>query len=219
MPRRDRARACHYNRAQAAAMTQTARTAFDHLLDATRALYAARPTLGEFCPMPTDLDWDDAKPALDFPVSAHVQGWQAEGTGPDATFHRAVQAGAPHAFWTRTYSEAEVGAHFLANYGYFELFGPTGHYQSATARGYVAYWGAGLEYDWHRHEAEELYYVVSGGGLFLSEGAADALLGPGETRLHRSNQPHALHLTQGPILTFILWRGDGMDGLPSMGRG
>jgi hypothetical protein len=36
----------------------------------------------------------------------------------------------------------------------------------------------------------------------------------GDTRMHNSNQPHALTMTDGPILTFVLWRGAGMAGLP-----
>ena len=37
------------------------------------------------------------------------------------------------------------------------------------------------------------------------------------TRMHSSNQPHALTMTDGPILTFVLWRGNGVEGLPLMG--
>jgi len=58
---------------------------------------------------------------------------------------------------------------------------------------------------------------VSGAGYFESEGAKPALLQTGDTRMHHSNQPHALTMTQGPILAFVLWRGAGMAGLPFMG--
>ena len=37
------------------------------------------------------------------------------------------------------------------------------------------------------------------------------------TRIHHSNQPHALTMLHEPILALVLWRGDGMDGLPLMG--
>jgi hypothetical protein len=35
--------------------------------------------------------------------------------------------------------------------------------------------------------------------------------------MHHNYQPHALTMTDGPILTFVLWRGAGMEGLPLMG--
>lgn len=124
----------------------------------------------------------------------------------------------PYAHWTRTYTEAEVGAHFLRHYGYFELVGPTGHYIDERTRAYVAYWGAGLDYDWHSHQAEELYFVVSGSGHFRSEGDDDAKLGRGGVRTHRSNQRHALRIEQDPILTFVLWRGPGLTELPVMAK-
>ena len=105
----------------------------------------------------------------------------------------------------------------MQDYGYHELYGPNGHFQTDQGRAYVGYWGRGLYYPWHRHEAEEIYAVVSGSGYFESQGAEAALLKMGDTRMHNSNQPHALTMTDGPILTFVLWRGAGMAGLPLMG--
>jgi len=191
--------------------------AFDTLLQAARSLTDEMAAITEFVPWPEDLHWAGLK-HTDIPARAQVQNWQAEGTGAAADLHRAVQSAAPFADWMQTYTEVEVGKHFLENYGYFELFGPNGHYHSKQARAFIAYWNAGLDYDWHHHLAEELYVVVSGSGLFMSEGENDALLTRGETRLHLTDQPHALSMTQGPILTYVLWRGAGMDNLPKMGR-
>lgn len=193
------------------------KAAFDTLLDAVKTLHQAHPALSDFAPWPADLEWADLA-ARDFPVSDLIQDWTCADFGPEADIHRALQGAAPGAHWLRTYSEAEVGAHFLANYGYIELYGPTGQYRSGQGRGFLAYWGGGLEYDWHVHEAEELYFVLSGSGLFMSEGAETALLKRGATRMHASMQPHALHLPEGPILTYIPWRGNGLDGPPKMGK-
>ena len=193
------------------------KAAFDILLSAVKALHDARPVLQEFAPWPSDLTWA-ALPAQDFPVSQLVQAWACADSSPEAAVHSALQAAAPGAHWLRTYTEDEVGAQFLANYGYIELYGPGGQYHSQQGRGFIAYWGGGLEYDWHVHVAEELYYVLSGAGLFFSEGEDAALLGRGDTRQHATMQPHALHMTAGPILAYVPWRGAGMDGLPQMGR-
>lgn len=191
--------------------------AFDTLLQTAKLLTDEMAAITDFVPWPEDLRWAGLN-HTDIPARTQVQNWKAEGTGAAADLHRAVQSAAPFADWMQTYTEAEVGKHFLENYGYFELFGPSGHYHSTQARSFIAYWNAGLEYDWHHHLAEELYVVLSGSGLFMSEGETDALLTRGETRLHLTDQPHALSLTQGPILTYVLWRGPGMDNLPKMGR-
>ena len=82
-------------------------------------------------------------------------------------------------------------------------------------RGYVAYWGAGLNYDWHSHQAEELYLTLAGGAVFRVDGN-EAFVGSNETRHHESWQSHAMTTTEQPILTFVLWRGDGMGDLPRM---
>ena len=38
------------------------------------------------------------------------------------------------------------------------------------------------------------------------------------TRLHSGWQPHAMNTGAEPILTYVLWRGAGLEGLPLMGR-
>ena len=71
--------------------------------------------------------------------------------------------------WQRTYKEEEVGSDFLNRYGYYELIGPEGHYHSNKIRGFIAYWGEKLTYDWHSHEAEEIYFILAGSGLFRTK--------------------------------------------------
>ena len=105
----------------------------------------------------------------------------------------------------------------MQRYGYVELLGPSGHFVDHTTRAYIGYWGEGLVYPWHAHQAEELYFVVAGGAEFaVADGRYQR--GVGDTQLHTANQPHAMTTSpegQG-ILTFVLWRGDGLAGLPSM---
>ncbi|WP_254604115.1 dimethylsulfonioproprionate lyase family protein [Leisingera sp. ANG59] len=150
------------------------------------------------------------------PAQDQVAGFTQQGTAETQPLIDALHTAAGEAHWTQTYTEAEVGAHFLQNYGYFELFGPTGHFRSTQLRGYIAYWGAGLKYDWHSHEAEELYVVLGGGAQFLTE-ENESWLGAGDTRLHGGWQPHAMNTEAEPILTYVLWRGAGLTGLPLMG--
>ncbi len=129
----------------------------------------------------------------------------------------AILASADDIEWRRTYTEQEVGADFMRRYGYFELLGPSGHFFDQSTRAFIGYWGTGLHYPWHAHQAEELYFVIAGSAEFaVSEERCHR--GVGDTQLHTANQPHAMTTAKDGhgILTFVMWRGDGLDGLPAM---
>ncbi|KIC41789.1 hypothetical protein RA28_20630 [Ruegeria sp. ANG-S4] len=186
----------------------------EDVLEAARHLHQSHPDLAAFADWPTDLA---AAPLPATPVPATRLVSEFDLTGTEATQHliSAVAATADQAHWKLTYSEEEVGADFLARYGYYELFGPKGHFHSNQLRGYIAYWGAGLLYDWHSHEAEEIYLALAGGARFKSE-QDEAFVGPGQTRQHHGRQSHAMITKDQPILSFVLWRGAGLGDLPRM---
>ncbi len=186
----------------------------DDVLEAARQVHLAHPKLGAFAAWPDDLTPTDLRPA---PISATdlVRDIDVDGGAPTRDLTAAIKATAHLAQWKHTYTEEEVGADFLSKYGYYELFGPTGHFHSTQLRGYVGYWGAGLNYDWHSHQAEELYLTLAGGAVFRIDGD-DTYVGPNQTRQHSSWQSHAMTTTDQPILTFVLWRGEGMGDLPQM---
>lgn len=156
------------------------------------------------------------KPAVSISAAAILREWESGHIPETADLHDAMRAIVDLVEWQQTYTEEEVGADYLNRFGYFELVGPKGHFQTPDLRAYVAYWGAGLTYDWHLNQAEELYYIISGEALFMAEGTKPAVLKPGDVRLHRSNQPHAKTTTHHPILALVLWRGDGLLGIPRM---
>ena len=170
----------------------TARAALERLLAAARDWHAALPHI------PLML----ANPGATTPASAPIC----------AT----LLAAAPHVEWRHTYSETEVGRDFLNAFGWFELAGPDGHFITRQTRMTVGFWGPGLHYDWHQHPAEEIYSVVAGAGRFALDGAPDQMLGAGETRFHPGETRHALTTTDQPVLTFVLWRGDGLADDPRM---
>lgn len=189
-------------------------TTLDHVLAAARQVHQNHPDMSGFAPWPDDLVSAELSPRH-IPAVDLVQAFD-EPAQPDMQhLVSAVRDKAHLASWKRTYTEEEVGADFRNRYGYYELFGPTGHFHSTQLRGYIAYWGAGLHYDWHSHEAEEIYLTLAGEGLFKLEDQ-EARLGSGKTRMHGSWQRHALITESHPILTFVLWRGAGMGDLPQM---
>lgn len=185
------------------------------LLKAVQRLHEATPALAGYAAWPDDLSPQSVMPN---PVAAsQTLGVRSlRGTRSTAPVIRALRRAAHELHWKQTYSEAEVGAQFLETYGYVELFGPTGHFRSARLRGYIGYWGPDLVYDWHDHEAEELYFTLAGRAVFAAKGAENVVLKPGESRAHTANQPHMMMTLDQPYLTYALWRGDGMEGLPRM---
>ena len=179
-------------------------TLFRRLLAVTHEVHAASPDLRNFADWPTDLAYV-APHQRSIPVLPQIRAMAGEGA-----LQAALAAVADHADWIQTYSEAEVGRHFLDNYGYIELFGPTGIFTSTQCRAFIGYWGHGLYYPMHDHEAEEAYLVISGRCRFEAEGADLVDLGAGGVRIHASYQKHAMEMRDEPMLALCLWRGAGM---------
>lgn len=192
-------------------------TAMEALHCAAGELVRATPALSAFAAYPTTAPAQPLAPVA-IPGVAHLSADFSDVAGPHPrdVFTAAVLAAASQVHWQLTYTEDEVGADFLARYGWFELAGPGGHFRTDSMRAYVAYWGRGLAYGWHEHEAEELYFIAAGSALFRSDAQGDALLTPGDTRLHAGYEKHAMTTTDAPILTLVLWRGVGLGGAPMM---
>ena len=185
------------------------------VLRAARLLHDRLPEVAAFAPWPVDMVPGNLAP-LDIPAARQVAGFAHRGNRDTQPLIDAITASTAHGHWTRTYSEAEVGAHFLETYGYYELFGPNGHFRSPDLRAYVAYWGPGLDYAWHSHAAEEMYVVLAGQARFRSRRQGDAVLGAGQTRVHAGHESHAMVTDGQPVLTYVLWRGAGLSDLPAM---
>lgn len=190
--------------------------AFDLAYESLARLVAAEPTLMRFAGWPPATP--GPRPAVPVPAARMLHRWRSGHSPATEALQRAVCDIALLAHWQQTYTEDEVGADFLARYGWFELVGPGGHFRSDRIRAFIAYWAEGLRYPWHLHEAEEIYYVIAGRALFEAEGEAPAMLGPGDTRFHASNQPHAMTTTDSPVLALVLWRGAGLTDRARIGR-
>ncbi len=189
----------------------------DVLLQAIGEVYRNTPALAEFEPWPSE--FERADPGFqDIPCRTLVEGFSDTGIAATEPVIEAIRNAAGSAFWLQTYTEEEVGRDFLNRYGYFEVFGPTetAHFKTDGLSGYVGYWGDGLNYDWHNHEAIELYYCLAGEALFKLEGDEDKSMTAGDARLHKSFQKHALDTRDKPFLCLAFWRGKGLADLPMM---
>ena len=192
-------------------------SALDNVYAETASLVAARPELAAFAPFDTHAPAAGvgarAAPAMRF-----LQSLRAATHRDTAPLVAAIAAMAPEVHWRRPYTEEEVGLDFVNRFCSMELVGPTGHFRSSTIRAFIAYWGERLYYPWHLHEAEELYFILAGEARFEAAGQDSAILRPGDTRFHESNQPHDMTTVESPILALVLWRGAGLAGRPRIGR-
>ena len=130
--------------------------------------------------------------------------WRPPENNKTSPLVHAVQQAAFHVNWQFFYTEDEVSRHFLDNYAYFELIGPTGHFGSDQCCAFIGYWGPSLFYPAHHRASEELYFVRAGHALFDSDGDDQATLGPAAHRFHASQQPHAMTTTDSAMLTLVL---------------
>jgi len=125
----------------------------------------------------------------------------------------AVKHASGHVAWRQSYTIEDPGfdADYLQNYGWFNLIAPSGPFVSDTMRLSVGYWGQGLSYPRHWHAPEEIYLVLAGRAVFMSEGRAEVDGGPGATIAHDSNQPHAIRMPDAPLLAAAFWRGPQLE--------
>jgi hypothetical protein len=124
-------------------------------------------------------------------------------------FVKALCGSAASLAWRQTYSVAEVGAHFLRNYGWAEILSPRAR-PTATPQiscG-VLVLGPDTFYPPHRHEAEEIYLPLAGTAEWR-QGDDDASWrrrSPGTLIHHSSEEPHAMRTGDEPLLAMYLWR-------------
>ena len=188
-------------------------TTWTALLDAMNRLHNDTEALRGFCSFPDDVVTQGFDTA-DHPASG---AFLAEdfGTTPYDAVLQGLRSVAPRAHWRRTYEETDIGADFMTRFGCFALIGPNAPFQSRKMHAFFVYMPAGLWYPWHHHLAEELYFVLAGGGRFLKSGARPEDLQASGSAVHQSMQSHALETTDSPVLAYVLWR-DHFDSPPEL---
>ena len=152
----------------------------------------------------------DPEEARHLPVASRVSDMQGATSTRTANLVRAITDAAPVLRWQQTYSEAQVGAEFLAGYGWFNLVSPDGPFISDEIRVAVGYWEEGLTYPQHAHAPEEIYIVLAGGAVFESEGRDPIAATPGDTIHHAPYQMHGMAMPNAPLLAMAFWKGDGL---------
>ena len=213
----------------------TVKSIFDQLLQVTTNLIHNTPALHQFAVVPDDLQYVYRIPvykpvidclAIDLPTmhlpAGHLPAGHLPATHlpqastPAQPLIDALLNAAPYAQWRTTYTADQLGTDFINRYGYIELYGPEGHYNSRQSRAFIGYWGNHLNYPLHSHEAEEIYYIVAGEALFGVDDHALQLRQPQDTQTHSAWQSHRMITENSAVLCLVLWRGGGLAGSASL---
>lgn len=113
--------------------------------------------------------------------------------------------------WRQTYGAGDFGPAFLDRYGWVELFGTRGHFQSGEMAGGFLALGPEIFYPDHHHVAEEIYIPLTAGSLWSRDGGAFAPRAVGEIIHHPSDIRHAMRTREHPLVALYLWRGGPLD--------
>ena len=132
--------------------------------------------------------------------------WKSSGNSQIDKIHNLISDLSQEVYWESGYSENEVNKEFLSKYGFFELIGPTGHFLTSEMALWVNFLDKNSYYPPHNHEAEELYFVVSGEAKFESESEKPKILKSRDIRFHKSYEAHRITTTNKNILSFVIWK-------------
>jgi dimethlysulfoniopropionate lyase len=109
--------------------------------------------------------------------------------------------------WGQTYSVADFGETFLANYGWLEVFGTRGHFVNDEVAAGLMILGPDIVYPDHQHVAEEIYIPLTGGTEWRMGEDGFRIRKADEVIHHASNVSHAMRTGKEPLLALYIWRG------------
>ena len=139
-------------------------------------------------------------------VTEKLSIWKSSGNDQIDKIHNLISDLSQEVYWESGYSENEVNKEFLSKYGFFELIGPTGHFLTSEMALWVNFLDKNSYYPPHNHEAEELYFVVSGEAKFESKDEQSKILKSKDTRFHKRYQAHSITTFDKKILSFVIWK-------------
>jgi len=176
------------------------------LLDSTQAP-ALAPFLAEW-PVASERSPSELRAVV--PSTLPVLRWLPELRSHAPAFSRGlvtdIDRAAPSMAWRRTYTEADVGAAFLQNYGWSEIVGTSGPLASERiACGFLVL-GPRTHYPRHQHEAEEIYIPLVGTASWQQGNGGWGECAPATVIHHDRNEPHAMRTGARPLLALYLWR-------------
>ena len=178
---------------------------FNQTISEIKKLWSDNIKLSDFVNFPNNLILKE-KPINSIAVTQIFSNWKSEGNQQTDKVHNLLSNLSNHVNWQNGYDKKDANIKFLENFGFFELIGPTGHFISSEMALYVNFINEKTYYPWHNHEAEELYFVISGEAKFDSENEDPMILKSKDTRFHKKFQPHSIITTSSKILSIVIWK-------------
>jgi hypothetical protein len=182
---------------------------FTSLLQSFRAYLASHQdaVLARFL---EGFDWQMAKRELaprGLPVVEYLSDIAVPAGGHGNALLSALIRDAASLHWAQTYSIGDFGDAFLKRYGWVELFGTRGHFDSNVMAGGFLMLGPDIHYPDHHHVAEEIYIPLTDGSLWSKDGGPFVPRHAGEIIHHPSDINHAMQTRQETLVALYLWRG------------
>ena len=178
---------------------------FIRALKEIKYIWSTNQTLSNFVSLPEDLKLDSVK-NNQINATTKLASWSESDVATNKKIHKILSSLSFHVKWENGYAEKDVNKNFLNNYGFFELIGPTGHFKTSKLALYVNYLDKKSFYPLHNHEAEELYFIISGEAKFENNNGDYEILTSNKTRFHKSFEPHAITTDNNQILSFVIWK-------------
>jgi mannose-6-phosphate isomerase-like protein (cupin superfamily) len=144
------------------------------------------------------------------PAALPVLRWLPDIAGDTAAFGIDLVAAlcreASSLAWRQTYTAKDLDAAFLDDYGWSEILGGNGPWESGRVACGFLILGPSTHYPRHRHEAEELYLPLSGTARWQQGDGEWLEMPPGTLIHHAREEPHAMRTGGRPLLALYLWR-------------
>ena len=109
---------------------------FNKAKNEVQKLWDNQNELSDFVKFPDNLILKNIK-SKKVPITNRLLNWKNNINTNHKDVHLAISALSPYAKWEQGYDEKDVGNDFLNKYGFFELIGPTGHYETSEMALYV----------------------------------------------------------------------------------
>lgn len=180
----------------------------ERLLSELATLAAGHPTLDWVGPLLRHLPYQAPVPRH-LPVCDLIEALpHPPETAPVVT---ALQDVIPACNWLQSYTQVDgFSQDWLDAYGWINVASPDGPFISPNTRVAIVYFGVGQHYPPHAHQPEETYVVLAGSARFQAAGRAPITATPGQLIHHAPWQPHAMTMTDQPLLAAAYWRGAGL---------
>ncbi|MFD0917734.1 dimethylsulfonioproprionate lyase family protein [Pseudahrensia aquimaris] len=156
-----------------------------------------------------DFDWNLIPRNLapnTLPVAGQLEGAAEHSSGWEKRIVEALATNRQSLHWGQNFAATDFGQAFADNYGFIEMLGTRGAYQSGDMAGGFLVLGPMQHFPSHRQVAEELCIPLTAGSYWMRDGGAFEERKVGEVIVHDSNEPHAIETPDAPLVAIYLWR-------------